>query len=65
MLIDESGYLERVGTQAGGKERMAERIALWRQFCSFHKAPATFVNLLHPDAHALDDGAGLALSATA
>lgn len=65
VLVDESGYLERVGTQAGGKERMAERIALWRQFCSFHKAPATFVNLLHPDAHALDDGAGLALSATA
>ena len=65
VLVDESGYLERVGTQAGGKERMAERIALWRQFCSFHKAPATLVNLLHPDVHALDDGAGLALSASA
>ncbi|MBG6074915.1 DUF2868 domain-containing protein [Polaromonas sp. CG_9.11] len=65
VLVDESGYLERVGTQAGGKERMAERIALWQQFCRFHKAPATFVNLLHPDAHALDDGAGLALSVAA
>ncbi|NDP64036.1 DUF2868 domain-containing protein [Polaromonas sp.] len=65
VLVDESGYLERVGTQAGGKDRMAERIALWQQFCSFHKAPATFVNLLHPDAHAVDVGAGLALSATA
>ena len=63
VLVDESGYLERVGAQAGGPERMAERIALWRQFCSFHKAPATFVNLLHPEAHPLDGGAELALSA--
>jgi hypothetical protein len=44
---------------------MAERVALWRQFCSFHKAPATFVNLLHPDARPLDGGAGLTLSAAA
>ena len=65
VLVDESGYLERVGAQAGGPERMAERIALWRQFCSFHKAPATFVNLLHPEAHPLDSGAGLTLSAAA
>lgn len=65
VLVDESGYLERVGTQAGGQQRMAERIALWRQFCSFHKAPATFVNLLHPDANALDSAAGLTLSAAA
>jgi len=62
VLVDESGYLERVGAQAGGPERMTERIALWRQFCSFHKAPATFVNLLHPEAHPLDGGAELALS---
>ncbi|MDB5844780.1 MAG: hypothetical protein JWP79_2090 [Polaromonas sp.] len=65
VLVDESGYLERVGTQAGGRERMAERLALWRQFCSFHKAPATFVNLLHSEAHPLDSGAGLTLSAAA
>ena len=63
VLVDESGYLQRVGTQAGGQARVAERIALWRQFCSFHKAPATFVNLLHADASALDSGAALALSA--
>ncbi len=63
VLVDESGYLERVGAQAGGPARMAERIALWQQFCRFHQAPATFVNLLHPEAHALDGGAGLALSA--
>ena len=65
VLVDESGYFERVGAQAGGTERMAERIALWRQFCSFHKAPATFVNLLHPEARALDRGDGLTLSAAA
>ena len=62
VLLDESGYLDRVGLQAGGAVRMAERIALWQQFCSFHKVPATVVNLLHPEAHALD--AGLSLSAT-
>ena len=65
VLVDESGYLERVGTQAGGPQRMAERIALWQQFCSFHKAPATFVNLLHPEARPLDSSAGLTLSAAA
>jgi hypothetical protein len=63
VLVDESGYLERVGTQAGSQARMAERIALWQQFCSFHKAPATFVNLLNPEARPLDTGAGLTLSA--
>lgn len=62
VLVDESGYLERVGAQGGGQARMAERKALWQQFCSFHKAPASFVNLLDPDAHALDSG--LTLSAT-
>ncbi len=59
VLIDESGYLERLGQQAGGQARMAGRVALWRQFCSFHKAPASFVNLLQPDARALDAGLGV------
>ncbi|HJU70802.1 MAG TPA: DUF2868 domain-containing protein [Paucimonas sp.] len=63
VLIDESGYLERVGTQGSGKARMAERIALWQQFCSFHQAPATIVNLIDPGAHPVDSGAGLILSA--
>lgn len=62
VLVDESGYLERVGAQAGAQARIAERRALWQQFCSFHRAPATFVNLLHPDARPLDSGAGPALS---
>ena len=56
VLVDESGYLERMGPQGGGQTRLAERRALWQQFCSFHKAPASFVNLLKPDAHAMNKG---------
>ena len=59
VLVDESGYLERVG----GQDRMAERMALWQQFCSFYRAPATLVNLLHPDARPLDMDTELNLSA--
>lgn len=62
VLIDASAYQERVGTQAGGKARVAERIALWQQFCSFHHAPATIVNLIDPTTYPLDAGAGLKLS---
>lgn len=43
VLIDESAYLERVD-----KVRLAERIALWREFCSFHQTSATIVNLMAP-----------------
>ena len=52
-LIDESGLLERIGNQAGGAARLAERVALWRQFCAHHKVPASIVNLLHPDTRPL------------
>ena len=62
VLVDESGYLERLGGQASAQARMDERLALWQQFCSFHKAPATFVNLLHPEARPLDLAAGMGLS---
>ncbi|HAT30284.1 MAG TPA: DUF2868 domain-containing protein [Janthinobacterium sp.] len=65
ILIDESGYLERIGAQVGGKERIDERIALWQHFCHFHKAPATIVNLLDPSLRPLDGGAGLGVSAAA
>jgi len=61
VLIDESGYLER----SGQGDRIAARIALWREFCSFHGAPATIVNLLDPAAHPHDPLAGLTLSAAA
>ena len=63
VLVDESSYLDRVGVQAGGQDRVAERVALWQQFCNFHQAPATLVNLLHPEARPLDMDTGLNLSA--
>lgn len=65
VMIDESSHLERIGSQPGGAARHAERIALWQQFCQFHQAPATIVNLLDPAAHALDSGAGPHRSAVA
>lgn len=46
VLIDESAYLERIGS-----ERIATRIALWRAFCHFHQLEVTIVNLLDPTAH--------------
>lgn len=61
VLLDESPLIERIGEQVGG-ERVAERHALWRQFCSFHGVSSHVVNLLQPDKHALELGAGLALS---
>jgi hypothetical protein len=62
VLVDESGLVERVGSQPGMDARIAERMALWRQFCGFHGAAATFVNLLRPEKYPLDLGAGLTLS---
>jgi len=61
VLLDESPLVERSGDQAGAATRVTERAALWRQFCSFHGASAHVVNLLQPDKHALELGAGLAL----
>ena len=50
-LVDESGYLERLGAQAAG--RAVERATLWRQFCTAHQTPMALVNLTdlqrHPD----------------
>ena len=60
VLLDESPLLERASEQVG-VDRVAERHALWRQFCSFHGASAHVVNLLEPDKHALELGAGLSL----
>ncbi len=57
VLIDESSLLERADA-----ERVTERITLWQQFCHFHKAPVTIVNLLHPQQRALDQDAGLPVS---
>lgn len=57
VLIDESSLLER-----SDAARVAERIALWNQFCGFHRAPVTIVNLLNPELRPLDEGAGLTVS---
>jgi hypothetical protein len=48
VLVDESSLTERAAGQAGADARLAERIALWRQFCTYHQVPVTVVNLLQP-----------------
>jgi hypothetical protein len=48
VLVDESGMAERGAGQPGFDARLAERKALWREFCAFHRARAEFVDLLHP-----------------
>lgn len=48
VLIDESGYLERMDTQGRRSSRMQERTALWREFCAQHRATASIVNLVNP-----------------
>ncbi|MGZ8341890.1 MAG: DUF2868 domain-containing protein [Telluria sp.] len=59
VLVDESAFVERMG---GDDARLAERIALWQQFCNFHHAPATIVNLLHPEKRPVDSDAGPTVS---
>jgi hypothetical protein len=61
VLLDESSMTERGAGQAGLEARVAERIALWRQFCSFHGTAATVVNLVDPEKRPIELGAGLAL----
>ncbi|KQQ92423.1 DUF2868 domain-containing protein [Massilia sp. Leaf139] len=61
VLLDESSLTERGAGQAGLDARVNERIALWRQFCSFHGTAATVVNLVDPNKHPIELGAGLAL----
>lgn len=57
VLLDESSLLER-----SEPVRVAERVALWQQFCAFHGAQATVVNLLHPELRPIDPNSGLLLS---
>ncbi|THC39245.1 DUF2868 domain-containing protein [Massilia sp. Mn16-1_5] len=61
VLLDESSLTERGAGQAGLDARVNERIALWRQFCSFHGTAATVVNLVDPSRRPIELGAGLAL----
>lgn len=63
VLVDESSLTERAPSQAGVDSRLAERTALWRQFCHFHGCSATVVNLLEPAKYPLDADAGLTVSA--
>jgi hypothetical protein len=62
-LVDESGYLERLGPQAAG--RAAERAALWRRFCAQHQTAMAVVNLDDPQRHANDIEALLTPSVSA
>lgn len=57
VLIDESSLAERADPA-----RLAERVVLWQQFCHYHRAPATIVNLLKPQQRPPDQNAPLALS---
>ncbi|WP_151637548.1 DUF2868 domain-containing protein [Noviherbaspirillum aerium] len=63
-LIDESSYLERIGGQAGGEQRIRERTALWLQFCEMHKVQAIVINLLDPESRSAEMERGLATLAT-
>ena len=64
VFIDESAYLERVGSQGGGAARVRERVALWRQFCELHKVAARIVNLVNPQARPVDAERGPAFART-
>lgn len=65
VMVDESGYLARLGAQAGGEVRVRERIALWRQFCELHVVQLSIVNLIQPEARAEDLAHGLAATRSA
>lgn len=65
VMIDESGYRERLGGQAGMEVRMRERIALWRQFCELHQVLLNVVNLVQPASRAEDIKRGLAATRSA
>ncbi|WP_426117397.1 DUF2868 domain-containing protein [Massilia sp. PWRC2] len=56
VLVDESALIERLGADAG-KARIAERIALWQQFCTHYRVTPVVVNLLDPSARVLEGAA--------
>lgn len=47
VLLEASSYLERVGEQAGGAQRLREREHLWAQFCLQHQLRCELISL-HP-----------------
>jgi hypothetical protein len=48
VLVDASGYAQRLGAQAQSQQRLDERTALWHQFCDLHHVTMHVVNLLKP-----------------
>jgi MFS family permease len=48
VLIDESAYVERMGGQKAGADRVQHRIRLWREFCAHYEVEARIVNLVNP-----------------
>ena len=63
-FVDESAYLERVGSEGAGVTRMRERITLWQQFCELHKVPAHVVNLLRPQTRPINSQGAPVLTRT-
>jgi hypothetical protein len=49
-MIDIASFAQHGADQ----DRLAERMALWREFCRYHRTPAQFVNLLDPSQSKLD-----------
>ena len=56
VLLDESGYRRRLGTQAGAETRLEERRSAWRYFCRSLALDAVFADLSAPDLPALERG---------
>ena len=54
VLIDESGYRHRLGTQAGAEARLDERRSAWRSFCRALEVDAAFTDLSAPDLPTLE-----------
>jgi hypothetical protein len=56
VLLDESGYRRRLGTQAGAEARLEERRSAWRYFFRSLALDAVFADLSAPDLPALERG---------
>ena len=65
VLLDESGYRRRLGTQAGAEARLEERRSAWRYFCRSLALDAVFADLSAPDLPALERGFERVLAAPA
>jgi hypothetical protein len=50
VLLEATTYLDRVGTQAGGAQRLREREHLWADFCRQHQLRCELISLSPADA---------------